>query len=178
MAEKVEGQEAEEVPAAGDPAALQAELEASRKQAEELLSRVQYFRAELENTRKRTERDMDQIVRYANETLVSRLLPILDDLDAAIASIPGEAGRGYALVRENLWKVLEEVGLEEIPTAGETFDPYLHECIQLVEDEGLPDGHVREVVQRGYTFRKRVLRPARVAVVKHKTTGPEGDQDG
>src|SRR3989304_1505464 len=96
MAEKVEGQEAEEVPAAGDPAALQAELEASRKQAEELLTRVQYFRAELENTRKRTERDMDQIVRYANEALVSRLLPILDDLDAAIASISGEEiGRAH-----------------------------------------------------------------------------------
>src|SRR3972149_6242955 len=119
MAEKVEGQEAEEGPAAGGPG----EPGAPGKQAEELLPRVQYFRAELENTRKRTERDMDQIVRYANEALVSRLLPILDDLDAAIASISGEAGRGYALVRENLWKVLQEVGLEEIPTAGETFAP-------------------------------------------------------
>jgi len=68
--------------------------------------------------------------------------------------------------------------LEEIPAEGLPFDPYVHECVQLGDDEGLPDGHVKEVVQKGYTFRKRVLRPARVAVVKHKTTGPEGDQDG
>jgi len=173
MAEKVEGQEAEEVPAAGDPAALQAELEASRKQAEELLTRVQYFRAELENTRKRTERDMDQIVRYANEALVSRLLPILDDLDAAIASSPGEADRGYALVRENLWKVLQEVGLEEIPTAGETFDPYLHECLHQVNDAGLADGAIKEIVRKGYRFHMKVIRPSQVIVVRK-----EGENHG
>jgi len=173
MPEKVEGQKAEEVPTAGDPAALQAELEASRKQTEELLTRVQYFRAELENTRKRTERDMDQIVRYANEALVSRLLPILDDLDAASASIPDETGRGYALVRENLWKVLQEVGLEEIPTAGATFDPYLHECLHQVNDAGLADGAIKEIVRKGYRFHMKVIRPSQVIVVRK-----EGENHG
>lgn len=173
MAEKVEGQKAEEVPTAGDSAALQAELEASRKQTEELLTRVQYFQAELENTRKRTERDMDQIVRYANEALVSRLLPILDDLDAAIASIPGETGRGYALVRENLRTVLQEAGLEEIPAAGATFDPYLHECLQQVNDAEFPDGAIKEIVRKGYRFHLKVIRPSQVVVVRK-----EGEDHG
>ncbi|HTD80851.1 MAG TPA: nucleotide exchange factor GrpE, partial [Thermoplasmata archaeon] len=117
-------------------------------------------------------------VLFANESLVARLLPVLDDLDAAVQSAKGKEGRGLEMIQANVMKALQESGLEEIPATGLPFDPYVHECIQLVEDPALPDGQVKEVVQKGYTFRKRVLRPARVAVVNHKTTEPEGDQDG
>ena len=88
------------------------------------------------------------------------------------------------MIRENVMKALKESGLEEIPAEGLPFDPYVHECVQLVEDEALPEGRVKEVVQRGYTFRKRVLRPARVAVVNHQDRQhdeepeQEGEQDG
>ncbi len=179
MANEAPEQESEEaVPVPPDPAQVQRELEDAKKRFEGVLTRLAYLQAEVENTRKRAEREVDQAVLYANEALVARLLPVLDDLDAAVLSANGKEGKGLEMIRENLVKALKESGLEEIPAKEMPFDPYVHECIQLVEDEGLPDGHVREVVQRGYTFRKRVLRPARVVVVNHKTTGPEGDQDG
>ncbi len=168
----------ETVPPPTDPMQLQEELEDAKKRFEEVLTRLAYLQAELENTRKRAEREVDQAVLYANEALVARLLPVLDDLDAAVLSAKGKEGRGLKMIRENVVKALKEFGLEEIPAEGLPFDPYVHECVQLVPDGALADGHVKEVVQKGYTFRKRVLRPARVAVVKHKTTEPEGDQDG
>jgi len=168
----------ETVPLPPDAVRLQRELEDTKKRFEEVLTRLAYLQAELENTRKRAEREADQAVMYANEALVAHLLPVLDDLDAAVLSANAKEGKGLEMIRENVVKALKEAGLEEIPAEGLPFDPYVHECVQLGDDEGLPDGHVKEVVQKGYTFRKRVLRPARVAVVKHKTTGPEGDQDG
>jgi len=174
----------ETAPLSQDAAQLQRELEDARKNVEDVLTRLAYLQAELENTRKRAEREVDQAVLYANERLVSRLLPVLDDLDAAVLSAKGKEGRGLEMIRENVVKALKESGLEEIPAEGLPFDPYVHECVQLVEDDAIPDGHVKEVVQRGYTFRKRVLRPARVAVVKHPNpqqdseSEQEGEQDG
>ena len=174
----------ETAPLSQDAAQLQRELEDARKNVEEVLTRLAYLQAELENTRKRAEREVDQAVLYANERLVTRLLPVLDDLDAAVLSAKGKEGRGLEMIRENIMKALKESGLEEIPSEGLPFDPYVHECVHLVEDDALPDGQVKEVVQRGYTFRKKVLRPARVAVVKRHdrqhTTEPEqeGEEDG
>jgi len=169
---------AETVAASPDAVRFEGELEETKKRFEEVLTRLAYLQAELENTRKRAAREMDQAVLYANEALVARLLPVLDDMDAAVQSAKGKEGKGLDMIRENIVKALREAGLEEIPAEARPFDPFVHECIQLVEDNTLPDGQVKEVVQKGYTFQKRVLRPARVAVVKHKTTESEGDQDG
>jgi molecular chaperone GrpE len=80
------------------------------------------------------------------------------------------------MIRENFMRALKESGLEEIPAEGLPFDPYVHECVHFVDD-GLPDGYVKELVQKGYTFRKRVMRPARVVVVKHQDP-EQGEQDG
>ena len=162
-----------EVPAPEDTAVLQRELDESRKHGEELLTRLAYIQAELENTRKRAERDMEQVVRYATEGLITQLLTILDDLDAAVASVHEDSRRGVALVRENLWKVLRESGLEEIPAAGKPFDPYLHEAIEQVNDDALTDGMVKEVIRKGYRFPIKVIRPSQVTVVKK-----EGEEHG
>ena len=170
-----EPESAETVPVPLDAIQVQRELEGARKRFEEVLTRLAYLQAELENTRKRAEREVEQALVYANEALVSRLLPVLDDLDAAVLSANVKEGKGLEMIRENVVKALKESGLEEIPAGGLPFDPYLHECVQLVEDPDLTEGHVKDVVQKGYTFRKRVLRPARVAVVKHKTTESDGD---
>ena len=175
MADEVPEQEAAEV-AVPDAAQLQRELEESRKRSEELLNRLRYLQADLENTRKRADREVDQAVRLANEGLVARLLPVLDDLDAAVAAAKGKAGKGLALVRENVLKALRESGLEEIPAAGQPFDPYVHECLQQVNDEALPDGQVKEVVRKGYTFYTKVLRPAQVVVVKKEIEKQEGER--
>ena len=155
-----------------DVAQLVRELAEARMRGDELHARLQYLQADFENLRKRTERDMEAVVRNANEGLVSRLLPFLDDLDAAGASVRGRAGKGLAMLRDNLLRALRESGLEEIPATGATFDPYLHECVQQVNDAGATDGIVKEVVRKGYHFQGKVLRPAQVIVVKK-----EGEHD-
>jgi molecular chaperone GrpE len=175
--EAPEQEAAEPEPSAPDVARLQRELEDTRKRSEDLLTRLQYLQAELENTRKRADREVEQAVRRANEGLLVRLLPVLDDLDAAVVSAKGRAGKGLALLRENVLKALKEFGLEEIPAAGMPFDPYVHECVQQVNDDALPDGQVKEVVRKGYMFQKRVLRPAQVVVTKRELKQPEGEPD-
>src|SRR6266508_3184211 len=172
MADEMPQSETTEAP---DAARLQRELEESWKQSEDLLSRLTYLQADLENVRKRAEREVDQAVRLANEGLVARLLPALDDLDAAVAAARGKTGKGLAMVRDNVLKAMREFGLEEIPAVGQPFDPYVHECLQRVNDEALPDGQVKEVVRKGYKFQMKVLRPAQVVVVKKEPQEQEGE---
>lgn len=176
---KQEGQptEAPPTPEAVDVAQLERELADARKRGEELYARLQYLQADFENYRKRTEREMEIVVRDASEGLTSRLLPILDDLDAAAASVRGKAGKGLAMLRENLLKALHEFGLEEIPAKGAAFDPYLHECVQQVNDPQAADGTVKDVVRKGYRFQMKVLRPAQVVVVK-KEDQPSERKEG
>ena len=172
-----EPEAAETEPPAPEAVRLQRELEETKRRSEDLLTRLQYLQAEFENTRKRAEREVEQAVRRANESLVARLLPVLDDLDAAVDHAKGKAGKGLALLRENVTKALHEFGLEEIPAAGVAFDPYVHECVQQTSDGSLPDGQVKEVVRKGYLFQKKVLRPAQVVVTKNEGVKPEGEPD-
>ncbi len=144
-----------------------ADLEAERKKGEELLSRLKYLQADFENYRKRVSRETEAVVRLANEALLVRLIPVLDDIDAALAHLDGEASKGVRMVRDNLWKALAAAGLEEIPAAGATFDPYVHDCLQQVADPEAQDGTVKEVVRKGYRLPDRILRPAQVIVVKN-----------
>jgi molecular chaperone GrpE len=156
--------ESQEVP---DGPTAPSELEAERKRNEELVTRMKYLQAEFENYRKRVSRETEAFVRLANEALVARIVPVLDDFDAAIAHLDGEASKGVRMVRDNLWKALSAAGLEEIPAEGQTFDPYVHDCLQQVPDPDLEDGTVKEVVRKGYRLQDRILRPAQVIVVKN-----------
>ena len=144
------------------------ELELERKRNEELLNRLKYLQAEFENYRKRVSREAEAVVRLANEALVVRLMPVLDDLDAALQHLDGEAAKGVHMVRENLLKALRDAGLEEIPAEGQTFDPYVHECVQQVPDPELEEDTVAEVVRKGYRLQDRILRPAQVIVIKNR----------
>ena len=144
-----------------------AELEVERKKAEELLSRLKYLQADFENYRKRVSRETEALIKLANEALLLRLIPVLDDFDAALAHLDGEASKGVRMVHDNFLKALSAAGLEEIPAAGSTFDPYVHDCVQQVPDPDLPEGAVKEVVRKGYRLPDRILRPAQVIVVKN-----------
>ncbi len=143
------------------------ELEVVRRQNEDLLSKLKYAQAELENTRKQAAREMDAVLKFAHEALLVRILPVLDDFDAALAHLDGDAAKGVRMVHDRLLKALKDGGLQEIAAEGQPFDPYVHECIQLVEDPTLADGLVKEVVHKGYRLQERVLRPAQVVVVKN-----------
>src|SRR5437867_11061505 len=95
------------------------ELAELRRQHVELLTKLKYLQAEFENYRKRVDRDAEMVVKFAHELLLSRLLPVLDEMDAAVVALEGKAGEGVRMVRDNLVKVLQEVGLQEIPRSEE-----------------------------------------------------------
>ena len=144
---------------------LQRGLEDVELRNRDLFTRLQYAQADLENVRKRAEREIVDAVRFANERLLGSLLPVIDQFDAAAASVEAASATGLGMVRDHLLKVLREAGLEEVPTDG-AFDPYVHEAVGRVNDAALPEGSIVEVVQKGYRFNFRLLRPAKVIVVR------------
>lgn len=170
---------AEAAPGADPLEELRAELRESEARARELLDRMKYLQAEVENTRKQAEKERAEYIRYANALLVSRLLPVLDQFDLALRSpeAQGEAfAAGVRMIRDNLLAALRAEGLEEIPV-GDRFDPYLHEAVGQVEADGREEGSIVEVVQKGYRLGPRILRPARV-VVAHPPGGKGERADG
>lgn len=150
------------------------EVEELRRGKDELLTKLKYLQAEFENFRKRTERDAQTFVRFAQEALILRLLPVFDEMDAAVSALTEQSVQGgVRMIRENLLKALSEAGVQEIPALGGPFDPYLMDAVQQVSDKDSKDGIVNEVVRKGYRLHDRVLRPAQVIVVRN-----EGDAHG
>jgi len=153
--------------------AKEEEAEDLRPENEDLLTKLKYLQAEFENYRKRAERDAEIVIKFAHEALLARLLPVLDEMDAADAALQGDAGKGVRMVRDNLIKALREAGLQEIPALGMPFDPYLMDAVQQVSEKDSKDGFVKEVVRKGYRLHDRILRPAQVIVVRN-----QGDTNG
>ena len=140
-----------------------AALEAERDEA---IDRWKRAAADLDNFRKRAARERDEYVTFANERLVEELLPILDDLERALAAV-GEheeatVEEGVRLVHRSLASLLQRNGVEEISTEGQ-FDPHVHEAL-LSQPSEAEEGAVIDVVQKGYTLGDRVVRPARVVI--------------
>ena len=154
-------------------AAEVSEAEGLRREKEELLTKLKYLQAEFENYRKRVERDAEIVVKFAHEALLARLLPVLDELDAAVGSLKDDAGKGVRMVRDNLVKAMREAGLQEIPALGRPFDPYTMDAVQQVSEKDSKDGLVKEVLRKGYRLHDRILRPAQVVVVRN-----QGDANG
>jgi molecular chaperone GrpE len=122
--------------------------------------------ADFENYKKRAARERAEYVAHANERLVKDLLPILDDLERALAAAEqheeAQLEEGVRLVHRSLAQLLQRNGVQEISTEGK-FDPHVHEALlsQPSEEE---EGSVLDVVQKGYTLADRVVRPARVVI--------------
>src|SRR5436309_15550486 len=112
-----------------DGTAPRDDLAELRRQNEELLTKLKYLQAEFENYRKRVDRDAATVVKFAHELLLSRLLPVIDEMDAAVAALEGKSAEGVQMVRHNLATILQEAGLQEIPAAGRAFDPRAMHCI-------------------------------------------------
>lgn len=137
-------------------------------------TKEQYVRmlAEFDNTRKRLHREKEEFVRYAAETIVRRLLPIVDSLDHALAAVdkpadPQAVVKGVQLIYRQLVDLLEREGVKRILSVGEAFDPNQHEAIAQVETEdGKAENTIVEEIQVGYTLHGKVLRPAMVKVAK------------
>jgi len=159
------GEVPEAVPTIPSVEDVHRQLEAAESRNRELFARLQYAQADVENVRKRAEREVVEAVRFANELLLGSLLPVLDEFDAAAGAVDAASATGIGMVRDHLFKVLAEAGLEPVPT-DVPFDPYLHEAVGRANDAALPEGSIVEVVQKGYRFHFKLLRPAKVIVVR------------
>jgi molecular chaperone GrpE len=129
--------------------------------------------ADLENTRKRLDREKQEFVKFANEGLILDLLNVLDDLERTVDL--AQAGKedlstfvkGVEMILAHLYEMLKNHGVKPIEAEGKIFDPNFHEALMQVENKDLPEHTIIEILQKGYLIHGRVLRTAKVKVSKH-----------
>jgi molecular chaperone GrpE len=170
--------EASETGAVTDPAAQLAALTAERDQlvAEkaELYDRLLRRQADLENFRRRAQREKDEIREFAGAEVISQILPILDDFERALTveCADPDYRKGMLLIYQRLFETLQKLGLEPISAEGQKFDPYIHHAVETTETDEVEDHTVLAELQKGYNFRGKLLRPSMVRVSK----SPSGKQ--
>ncbi len=159
-----------------DVESLKKALEEEREKADRYLANWQRAEADLINYKRRSEQDRAELATYANSTLILNILPVVDDLERALESVPSELADepwvdGVKLIYRKLKAVLEAEGLTVIECEGQDFDPNFHEAVMCVAGE---EGKVVEEIQKGYKHCDRVLRPTMVKVGQ----GGEVQQEG
>jgi molecular chaperone GrpE len=128
--------------------------------------------ADLENTRKRLDREKQEFVKFANEGLIFDLLNVLDDLERTVDLAESSKEdliaflKGVEMILAHLYEMLKNHGVKPIEAEGKIFDPNFHEALMQVENEELPEHTIIEVLQKGYLIHGRVLRTAKVKVSK------------
>lgn len=149
---------------------LKAQMEEKAKQAEENYDRFLRAQAELENYKKRAEREKNSLAKYGNEELIKAILPVVDNLERALDHPQGENPdglvEGVKIIYNQLLQVLEKFGLTPIAAVGEPFDPSKHEAMMQVESTDHEPNTVVSELQRGYFLNDRLLRPAMVSVAR------------
>ena len=140
----------------------------SAEHAAKLQEQYARLAADYENFRKRSRRESEEAVKFANEQILRALLPIIDNLDRALESggDPAATLSGVKMVSRQFAQDLRRFGLQSFQSEGEKFDPKLHEAFEMVETSDQEPGTVVRVFQRGYTMHDRLLRPAMVSVAK------------
>jgi molecular chaperone GrpE len=176
-----EAKEVEEVEAevtSTEIESLKKELEEKTRLAEDYLSQLKYLQADFENYKKMVAREREMHETCATEELTKSLLPIIDNLEIAIASAKQNEDRasfveGIELIYKDLMAVLGEEGLKSLKAVGEKLDPYKHEVIMTVIDNGLQEDTVLEELEKGYMLGSKVIRSAKVKVSKVKSPSLE-----
>jgi molecular chaperone GrpE len=158
-------------------------LDCERKRSEDYLSRLKYLQADLENFKKRSEREAEQVKNYCIERLVTQLLDVVDELELAvkngeISTSPESLIEGVEMTLKKLRKVLEQEGVIAIDNPeGKVFDPSRHNAIAVVEQDNIADGTVLEEIRKGYILRGKVIRPSIVKVaVKPKNQSNQTEE--
>ncbi len=150
-------------------AAMAAEREQFAAEKADLQERLLRARAEFENARRRSERERLDYLQFAATELVRDMLPILDDFERALKvdTADRDYAKGVELISQRMADTLKKLGLEPIETAGQKFDPNLHQAVERVQTEEAEDQAILGEYQRGYNFRGKLLRPAMVKVAVH-----------
>jgi len=169
--------------ASAAPGAAAVDIEALKAQAakaQEYLDRLLRTAADFDNFKKRVARERAEAAKYMYQPLLVKLLPVLDNLENALAAADHSPDtnvqalrQGVSLIQQQLKTALSEVGLEEIDALNQKFDPHLHEAVGHQETTEVPDGHVLRQVRKGYKLRDRLLRPASVVVAKAPAGQPQ-----
>jgi len=161
-------QEQETPPAQENPKIEPKEETKEQKELRELTDTLQHLQAEFENYKKRAAKESCEFIKCANEDLILRLLPIIDNLELALKSCreKSEFYTGIELIYSQLIDTLHSQGLKHIECVGKKFDPYYHEV--LLAEEGEPDNTITEELQKGYMLNDKVIRHSKVKIVKKK----------
>jgi molecular chaperone GrpE len=150
--------------------ALEEKLTLAEKKADENWEKSVRAMAELENVRRRAEREVENATRYALERFANSLLPVVDSLDQALQTAEKREdvsmSEGLALTMKLFIDVLERFHIKQLDPEGELFNPQMHEAMTMQEAQGVEPNTVINVLQKGYTLNERVIRPARVIVAK------------
>ena len=185
VAEEAEGETAAEEAAAETAAEEAAEEEKEKETAKELFhhekkdpkdekiaeltDRMQRTMAEFDNFRKRTEKEKAAMYEIGAKDIIEKILPVLDNFERGLTTVPEEEKenpfvQGMDKIYKQFVKTLEDIGVKPMDAAGKPFDPNFHNAVMHVEDEELGENIVAEELQKGYTYRDSVVRPAMVKV--------------
>jgi molecular chaperone GrpE len=150
----------------GQLSSLTAERDKLAAENADLQNRLKYARAEFENARRRAERERSEYLQFAAMDLMKDILPILDDFERAlkVETADRNYAKGVELIYQRMSDTLKKLGLEPIETAGQKFDPNLHQAVERVETDEADDQSILGEFQRGYNFKRKMLRPAMVKV--------------
>jgi molecular chaperone GrpE len=148
------------------------ELKTRAAKADENWERLLRTTADFENFKKRATREREDAIRYANESLIKKVVSVLDNFEMALAAGQNRAGApqslqaGIAMIHQQLRNLLLETGLEEVDATGKAFDPNWHEAVSQEESAEVPEGQVLQQLRKGYKLRDRLIRPASVIVAR------------
>lgn len=180
MAENLNTNTANTAPADAPPGAPEApaaaewdELQARAAKADEHWERYVRTAADFDNYKKRAARERQEAVKFANETLLQKLMPVLDNFEMALAAAHNAPDatvqslrEGVTMIQQQFKAVLTEGGLEEVDATNQPFDPNFHEAVAQQASADTPEGQVIQQLRKGYKLKDRLLRPAMVIVAK------------
>jgi molecular chaperone GrpE len=150
------------------------ELKQRAAKADEHWERMLRATADFDNFRKRAARERQESIRFANEALLEKLIPVMDNFDMALAaaaqSAQDEATQslqtGINMIYQQFRQALTDSCLEEIDATGKPFDPNLHEAVSQRDEANVPEGQVVQQLRKGYRLRERLIRPATVIIAR------------
>lgn len=150
-----------------------ADLQTRAAKAQEHWDRLLRTTADFDNFKKRAAREKQDAIKYATESLLQKVIPVLDNFEMALAAAQNSSATdikslqdGVAMIHSQLKSTLTDAGLEEVDATGKPFDPNMHEAVSQQESDKVAEGHVLQQLRKGYKLRERLLRPATVIVAK------------
>ncbi len=161
-------------------AELLRELDEEKQRSQDYLNRLKYAQADVENIKKRYERQLEETRKYSTEALVMKILDVLDELELALKHGQGTENaealtQGVRMTAKKLQKILREEGVSPIDALGKPFDPTKHVAVARIETNDADDCMVIEEVRKGYVMREKVIRPSIVKVTAKSSSNPENE---